>query len=248
MTSLVHGNGAYALAGFTKPSVDINGVELVVFYNDGNSANNRDVVLFNGNDSNIAFTGPPADPAGWDVTLNGINYKSGSASLDLVVSDGQSFPDGAVVVNTTTLAPTGEIFDGNTVPNASASSATQSNGGLWDFKSFPITSVLKPGPNTLHLTSAYDDDCLSLIVAAVNLPAGSAPNQPPRPRPPPNRRRPPRPPHQPRRPSASHPHSPDSRQSRRDDRPSNLEGPQTASRPDPTLRHRSPRTRRGSAP
>ncbi len=178
VTSLVHGNGAFPLANFTKTGVDINGVELIVFYDDGNSANNRDVVLFNGNDSNVAFAGPPADPAGWDVTLDGINYTAGAASLDMVVADGQAYPDGAVVLNSTTLAPTGEIFDGNTVPNASASSASNSEGGLWDFKSFPITSELTAGPNTLHLTSAYDDDCLSLIVAAVNLPAGSAPNQP----------------------------------------------------------------------
>ncbi len=179
VTSLVHGNGAFALAGFTKPSVDINGVSLVVFFNDGNSANNRDVVLFNGNDSNVAFTGPPADPEGWDVTLDGINYTAGDASLDMIVSDGQTFPESALMLNGQTLAPEGEIFDGNTVPNASATSASNSNGGLWDIKSFPVTSYLTAGPNTLHLTTAYSNDCLSLVVAAVNLPAGSAPNQPP---------------------------------------------------------------------
>jgi hypothetical protein len=181
VTSLVHGNGGYALANFTKPSVDMNGVSLVVFYDDGNPANNHDVVLFNGNDSNQAFDGPPADPAGWDVTLDGINYTSGDASLDLIVADGQAgegFDDGAVVLNGQTLAAAGQIFSGDTVPNASASSAAGTNGGLWDIKSFPVTSELTPGPNTLHLTSDYDQDCLSLIVAAVNLPAGSAPDQP----------------------------------------------------------------------
>ncbi len=182
VTSLVHGNGGYTLANFTKPSVDMNGVSLVVFYDDGNSANNHDVVLFNGNDSNQAFAGPPADPAGWDVTLDGINYTSGDASLDLIVADGQAgpgFDDGAVVLNGQTLAAAGQIFSGDSVPNASASSAEGTNGGLWDIKSFPVTSELTPGPNTLHLTSDYDQDCLSLIVAAVNLPAGSAPDQPP---------------------------------------------------------------------
>ena len=179
VTSLVHGNGGFALSGFTKTNVDINGVSLVVFFDDGNAANNRDVVLFNGNDSNVAFAGPPADPQGWDVTLGGITYTSGSASLDLIVSDGQSFPEDAVLLNGQTLAPAGSIFDGNTVPNASASSAAGTNGGLWDIKSFPVTSELTPGPNTLHLTTGYTDDCLSLVVASVNLPAGSAPDQPP---------------------------------------------------------------------
>jgi hypothetical protein len=180
VTAFVHGNGGFALANFSKlPNVDINGVSLVVFYNGGNPATKRDVVLFNGNDSNVAFAGPPADPAGWDVTLGGINYTSGAASLDMIVSDGQTFTDGALLVNGTTLVPAGNIFQGTTVPNASATSASTAEGGLWDIKSFPVTTFLKPGANTLHLTTVLNSDCLSLIVAAVDLPAGSAPNQPP---------------------------------------------------------------------
>jgi hypothetical protein len=42
----------------------------------------------------------------------------------------------------------------------------------------PGDQRVEKGKNTLHLTSAELDDCLSLVVAAVNLPAGSAPNQP----------------------------------------------------------------------
>jgi hypothetical protein len=178
VTSHVHGNGGYALAGFTKTNVDINGVGLVVFFDDGNKSNNRDVVLFNGNDSNQAFAGPPADPAGWDITLGGIHYTSGNASMDMIVSDGQSFLDDALILNTKTLVPAGPIFQGTTVPNASASSATTTEGGLWDIKSFPVTSYLTPGANTLHLTTGVNSDYLALIVVAINLPAGSAPNQP----------------------------------------------------------------------
>jgi hypothetical protein len=63
-------------------------MSLVVFYDDGNAANNRDFVMFNGNDSNFqsAF-----DPAVWDITLNGINYSAGTANLVTYVSDGQNF-------------------------------------------------------------------------------------------------------------------------------------------------------------
>jgi hypothetical protein len=172
VTGLVSGNGNYALSGFTKPDAEINGVSLIVFYDDGDPSNDRDIVIFDGNDSNIDFTGPPADPEGWDVALSGINYTSGLVSLDLVVADGQDFEDDALVVNGTTIAPTGPIFQGETVPNAGGRET------LWDQISFDVTSLLNPGDNTLNLTTGYRDDCLSLIVAAVNLPAGSAPNQP----------------------------------------------------------------------
>jgi hypothetical protein len=45
VTSLVGGNGAYALSNFVKgsypnPTADINGVSLLLFYDDGNAANN----------------------------------------------------------------------------------------------------------------------------------------------------------------------------------------------------------------
>jgi hypothetical protein len=178
VTGLVSGNGDYALSGFTKPTANINGVSLIVFYDDGNPANDRDIVIFDGNDSNVGFAGPPADPEGWDVTLSGINYTSGSVSLDLVVADGQDFEDDALVINETTIAPTGPIFQGETVPNAGSGET------LWDQSSFDVTSLLTPGENTLNVTTGYINDCLSLIVAAVNLPAGAAPNQPPPPEPP----------------------------------------------------------------
>ena len=174
VTSVVTGNGAYALANFLKADADINGVSLFVFFDDGNDANNRDVVLFDGNDSNVPGNGFDAD--GWNVSLPGINYTSGTASMDLHVGDGQGFEDADVVLNAATLASGPDVFQGDSVPNGA--SAGDTNGGLWDVKSYDVTSALTPGDNTLTLTSAYTNDCLSLIVAAVNLPAGAAPNQP----------------------------------------------------------------------
>jgi hypothetical protein len=175
VTSLVTGDGSYALAGFTDTSVEINGASLIVFSDDGDDSNNRDVVLFHGNDSNVTDNGFDAD--GWNVNLPGINYTSGSASMDLHVADGQTFDDTAIVLNgSVTLDAGPAIFQGDTVPNGA--SAANTDGGLWDIRSFDVTSALVPGNNDLTLTTGYIDDCLSLIVAAVNLPAGAAPGQP----------------------------------------------------------------------
>jgi hypothetical protein len=166
VTSLVPGNGTYSLANFTKPpDVEVNGASLVVFFNDGNSANDRNVALFNGNDSNIESS---FDPAGWDVTIPGVDFPGGSASLDVIVSDGQTFLDDALVLNGSELAPAGPIFQGDSVP-AGPSGA----GSLWDVESFGITSFLSPGRNTLHLTTGTLEDCLSLVVAAANVPAAA---------------------------------------------------------------------------
>jgi hypothetical protein len=173
VTSFVSGNGTYSVANLIKTDAQINGVELIVFYDSGNPATYQDVVLFDGNDSNVPNT---FDADGWNVSLPGINYTSGPASLEMIVSDGQSFPDDALVLNGKTLVPTGSIFEGDTVPDAGTAGTT--HGGLWDQKNFDITSFLSPGPNTLTLTSGVNEDCLSLIVAAVMLPPGAAPNQP----------------------------------------------------------------------
>ncbi len=171
VTGLVTGNGTYALADFTKDDAEVNGASLMVFFDDGDDSNNRDVVLFDGNDSN---TTNEFDADGWNVSLPGINYSEGSAAMRLIVSDGQGFTDDGVTVNGTVIAPGPEVFQGDTVPSA----GSDNNGFLWDQKSYDVTSLLTPGDNTLALSSGYTSDCLSLIVAAVDLPAGSAPNQP----------------------------------------------------------------------
>lgn len=171
VTSLVTGNGTYALADFTKDDAQVNGASLIVFYDDGDDSNNRDVVIFDGNDSNQEN---PFDGAGWNVSLAGIDYDSGSAGISLVVSDGQNFLDDAVIANGTELAPSGPVFQGDTLPSA----GTDLNGLLWDQRAFDITSLMTPGENTVTMTSGINSDLLSLIVAMVDLPAGSAPNQP----------------------------------------------------------------------
>lgn len=175
VTSLITGNGSYALANFQKPDVaEINGASLVVFFSDGNAANNRDVVLFNGNDANFANE---FDALGWNTTLAGINYSTGTASVQLHVSDGQDFSgadDGNLRINGTTVA-NGDIFNGNTTPFAAGG---VSNGKLWDINSFAATAFLTPGANSLNVQLDSVNDALSLVLAAIDLPAGAAPPSP----------------------------------------------------------------------
>lgn len=181
VTSLVSGDGTYSLAGLEASHS--NGATLVVYYDDGNDANNIDVVNFQGNDANFenAF-----DPPGWDITLDGINYTSGDAFLSMSVSDGQDFGlgnDGQFFLNGVDIAAMfdGSIFEGDSVPNTPGS--TVGNGGLWDIVNIDITSFLTPGLNTLNLTHTGISDALSAIHFAVLLPEGSAPDPDPVPEP-----------------------------------------------------------------
>jgi hypothetical protein len=173
VTSLVSGNGSYSLADFQKlPTALINGAALFVFFDDGNTANDRDVVLFNGNDANFASA---FDAPGWNVTLSGINYTSGTAALTMYVSDGQDFgpgDDGTVSVNATGIA-TGGVFQG-LAPRTPG--AGVSNGSLTDLQTYDVTSFLSPGLNSLNVTlNPGVSDALSAVVLAVDLPAGAAP-------------------------------------------------------------------------
>ena len=180
VTSLVSGNGSYSLANFRKstpPVADINGVSLLVFFNDGNASNNRDYAIFLGNDSNQSNS---FDPAGWSATLNGITYASGTATMRLIVADGQDFGDNGFAINATTMLPAGSNWSGaggglNGVFNGPANNS----GGLWDHSATDITSLLTVGNNNLALTDVgSSSDCLSLIGAIFDLPAGAAPPGP----------------------------------------------------------------------
>jgi hypothetical protein len=166
VTSLVTGSGTYTLSDFVKATADINGVALIVFHDDGNTSNNRNVYLWSGNDSNVAST---FDPGDWDETISGVSYSGSGATMDFVVGDGQTFADGPVVVNGTTVVPAGQIFDGDTGPNYSGN-PSGITGSLWDVESFDVTAALATGTHDVHLTSTADEDALSLVVAAVNMP------------------------------------------------------------------------------
>jgi len=153
VTTYVTGNGTYSLTGLLKESANINGASLIVFFNGGNASNNRDVMLFDGNDSNM---NNPFDSDGWNASLPGIQFVGGAAFMHFHVSDGQTYADAAVFLNDTSLVAAGSIFDGN-------------SGTLWDIKTFDVTGFLQPGTNTL--TSGVNVDCLSLVVVAVDVAA-----------------------------------------------------------------------------
>lgn len=175
-TAVIAGNGTYALSEFAHPDVNINGAATAVFFNDGNTANNRDVVVFDGNDANFVSS---YDPAGWDFTLSGINYSGGSVLLRLIVSDGQSFDpfdDGTLRVNGVSVAA-GGMFQGVSLPGPDVYL-----GNLFDIVTIDITSLLGLGANSLRIT--LDEgfgDAVGAVAAFVDLPAGAAPVSVPEP-------------------------------------------------------------------
>jgi hypothetical protein len=171
VTSLVTGDGSYSLAGFVKPGgIDINGVGLMVFYRNGTTSDDRNVVLWNGNDSNCLTGGTPES---WDETINDVPYQGGTASLDFIVGDGQSFTDNEVDINGLPFILEGQIFDGDSTPRPGDSTPPFAADSLWDVKSFTgLESFLPAASNDLHvtMTTTSAHDCLSLVVAAANVP------------------------------------------------------------------------------
>ncbi|HVY69977.1 MAG TPA: HYR domain-containing protein, partial [Verrucomicrobiae bacterium] len=180
VTSLVTGNGNYSLAIGAPLGQSVNGASLLIFYDDGNSANNSDVYVFDGNDSNAnnLYDGP-----GWSVTLAGLNYtESQPAYLQLHVSDAQQsdrargvFYDDASLqiqrnepapIQNYTLAAAGEIFNGNA-------------GSMWDVSTWDISGAMLPGVNNLQLSTGLANDCMSLVVAVAVLPIAPPPPPPP---------------------------------------------------------------------
>ena len=96
VTNLVSGNGNYSISGLSgQAGHNANGVSLVVTFNDGNPNNNRDLVFFEGNDSNSP-EGFPGEDVGWHGTLAGINFQGGTARAQLHAADGQAFTDSQV--------------------------------------------------------------------------------------------------------------------------------------------------------
>jgi hypothetical protein len=172
VTSVVTGNGNYALTNFSKSDSEINGAQLLVFFNDGNATNNRDVVVFSGNDSNQAYSGPPVDPAGWQGALSGVNYSTGTVNMTLGVSDGQQTgSDGTLSLGTFSTVV---AYDGAT---AQIGNGVSSRGSLWDIVTYDVTTAFSVGANTLNYglstTGNVGGDCVSLIVAAFDTPAGA---------------------------------------------------------------------------
>lgn len=164
VTSLVSGNGSYPLANFWKSSeIEVNGASLTVFYDDPSSTTKSDVYIFQGNDSNI---GSVFEPGNWSQTFRNVRYTAGQATVQLNVSDGQSFFDGGLSLNDSEFLAAGSIFEGDSVPNGPGGF----NGGLWDIKRFDVTSKMAVGTFPYTLFSPIVNDCLSVVVGMLAVP------------------------------------------------------------------------------
>ena len=161
---VVEGNGTYVVSDLVKygGNINVNGVSLLVFYDDGDPSNNSTVAIFDGNDSNVDN---PYDRPGWNASLTNLPYAGGRATLGLHVSDGQTFPDAALWANDTLLAAAGAVFDGNTVPGWPGPTG---NGSLWDIREFDVTDLLADGATSIEVTTGLLSDCLSLVVATLD--------------------------------------------------------------------------------
>jgi hypothetical protein len=181
VTAFVPGDGSYELAGLAAlPGHSANGASLVVVFDDGNGANNRDLVFFEGNDSSNNSENFPGEDSGWNATLTPISYGGGSVSAQFHVADGQFAPDGVLTFTT----PNGNLsiaditpgrFDGDSLPNAGTGRGGAD--GLYDIHTLDITPAFGgvPGPVTLDFSGPEGGDCLGLVVLLLDLDPFSAP-------------------------------------------------------------------------
>jgi hypothetical protein len=181
VTAFVPGDGAYAIAGMSSGASgnSANGASIIVTFDDGNPLNDRDLGIFEGNDSDNA--GFPGDGAGWHATLSPINYDGTSTvGLQLHGADGQNAGDGPVTLSTVNgavvIPENSTTWDGISTPTAGSG---RNGHGLWDIHTDDITGAFGgvPGVVALNLDGqTTGGDCLGLVVALVDLPEGSLPN------------------------------------------------------------------------
>jgi hypothetical protein len=180
VTAFVTGNGAYLLEGLSNGrGHNCNGASLVVLFNDGVPGNNRDLVFFEGNDSNYP-SGFPGEDDGWHATLNGIEYRGGQVFAQLHLGDGQDASDNSLTftsgVPSVTIPDSSSLYDGNTVPTAGTS--RHPVGQMWDIHTLDITGAFgAPGTYTLNMDGQLPvSDCLGLVALIMDLEPGSAPS------------------------------------------------------------------------
>ncbi len=177
VTSLVTGDGNFALSGLAGGANEhANGASLAVFYNDADSTNNRDFVVYTGNDSITDGSGF-GDPDGWHAVLPGINYTGGAVSATMHIADGQSAGDMPLSFSTAgglvTIADTSTLYDGLSVPSGGVQ---RQGNNLYDVHRFDITPAFGAnGTKTLTVDAPVGGDCLALVNMTVSLKPGDAP-------------------------------------------------------------------------
>ena len=180
VTALVAGNGSYALAGMSQTANEhVNGASLVVLYQDANTANNRDIVMYTGNDSSN-FATAFGDSDGWHASLPGIQYSSGNVFATLHVADGQTGADSSLRFTTAgggiTIPDSNSLYDGVSVPSGGVE---RLGNNLWDIHTFNITPAFGgvAGTKTLAVdTTEFSLDCTALINMTLSFTPGDAPD------------------------------------------------------------------------
>src|SRR5262245_52725128 len=178
VTALVTGNGPYTVSGLAaKPGHSADGVSLIVFFDDGHTENDRDVVLFEGNDSNIDDF--PGEDDGWHAVLNGIVYSGGTVNAQFHVADGQISLDNSLAFTSSegeVAIPDSEtLWDGQSVTNLGHGRAE--DGALWDIHTIDVTEAFAAhGMYSLSMDGQlFEQDGLALVVLLLDFPAGSVP-------------------------------------------------------------------------
>src|SRR6185503_14563471 len=148
VTDHVTGNGTYALTGLTTSGTyKINGASLIVTFDDGDPSNDKDLIIFEGNDSTDRDNYSGVEDKGWHGLLEDVPYKGGTVRMQFHVADRQSVNEGydsAVKLQSTAsdilfLSDTTSTFDGKTVPFEGTSRSPGDT--LWDIETFEVTDL-----------------------------------------------------------------------------------------------------------
>jgi hypothetical protein len=176
------GNGDYTFAGMAdKPGHSVNGVSLIVYFDDGNPANDLRISQYEGMQSNT-------EGVTFEFT---VDYAGGVVDAILHVSDGQSLlPDGPFYWEAPGPIPDlahnqiryDHLYDGQ--PPWAGESVPQlghprndTAPGLWDIQHMPLTALYGPPksyPTEVHYN--LTNDCVSLHVVQIVQPADPQPS------------------------------------------------------------------------
>lgn len=172
VTFRVTGNGPYIVTDLARePAHSPNGVSLIVLFDDGNPANDKNLAFFEGNDS-ARPEGYPGEDPGWHARLDPVIYGGGAVFAEFHVADGQVYADGSIqfaTVDDAILQPDAVgLWDGTSVPSAGGSRAP--NGGLWDIIKLDVSGAFGASRGRIALNvdgMEFTSDCLGLVVLVI---------------------------------------------------------------------------------
>lgn len=186
VTALVaaHGNGDYAFSGFDDlPGHSVNGLSLIVYFDDGNPANDRRVTHYEGMQSNYDI-----EDAHFEFE---VDYAGGTVDAILHASDGQAVlaDDDFYWIAPASVRELGDtelryrrgydgepLWAGESVP-VMGHGRDAGSPGLWDIRSMPLTPLFGPPKNyPAKIRFPIRQDCVTLQVIQIVQPADPAPS------------------------------------------------------------------------